>query len=191
MLALSKPRSRKTLRAPSIICRCLAESASPTRRREDGVSATIGLAFEQISRLGDNSEGYPPYIIGIEYTLTEPFGQCYLRGGRVLPGLCLHHFFDSIWRGPSWPQRETRPRGFCATSRTRLVTRWHTRLPLRWPIPLARMFPTRPPAVPKRYQIGRRRGILGWPSRWRRRRAQRRPPKAATAKKWSCSAQQH
>src|ERR1700733_16254919 len=110
MLAPSKSRPRKTLRAPSIICRCLAESASPTRRREDGVSATIGLAFEQISRLGDNSEGVPPYIVGIEYILTEPFGQCYLRGGSVLPGLCLLQYFDSILRGPSLPPRETRHR---------------------------------------------------------------------------------
>ena len=39
------------------------------------------------------------------------------------PAFWLHHFSNSK-RGPSWPQRETRPREFFATSRMRLVTGW-------------------------------------------------------------------
>jgi hypothetical protein len=50
------------LRAPSMICRRFAESASPTKRRGDEFSATIDLASRQIWEPGNNWEGYQPYI---------------------------------------------------------------------------------------------------------------------------------
>src|ERR1700723_3356652 len=156
MLAPSKPRPKKTLRAPSIICRRLEESASATTRREVWVSATIGLAFGWISELRNNSEGNLPYIIGVGYILTEPFGQCYLgEAGRFSRPLSASLFFIGM-RGPSWPQRETRRRGSCAPRRTPPVTRPPTKLPLKLPIPLARIFPMRPPAVPTRRRIAPR-----------------------------------
>src|SRR5258707_2713992 len=98
MLAPSKPRPKKTLRAPSIICRRLEESVSATTRREVWVSATIGLAFGWISESGTTPKGIFPYIIGVGYILTEPFGQCYLmRSRRFCPAFVCITFLLVRW----------------------------------------------------------------------------------------------
>src|ERR1700678_3069785 len=92
MLAPSKPKSMKTLRAPSMICRLLEESGSPTKRRGDEFSATIGLASQQIWDPGNNSEGYRPYIYQSRIYLDRTVRSMLFvpnvgRGGRL--GLCF------------------------------------------------------------------------------------------------------